>query len=60
MATDTSHYVNNVDPEEWPQQIVACATPGCVNEGIELQVPDIGQDVLCGGCGIHIIKRSNG
>lgn len=52
---DIHHYLENVEPEDWPQQVVSCATPGCVNEGLELQVPDIGQDVVCGGCGVHII-----
>lgn len=57
MANSTQYYLENIDPEDWPQQLVTCDTPGCVNEGLELQVPAIGQDVVCGGCGQHIIRQ---
>lgn len=43
------------DPETWPQQTVECATAGCVNEGVELVVPAIGQQVVCGGCSQQLV-----
>lgn len=50
-------WIDNVPAEEWPMHDVACATEGCVNEGIVQTVPNIGQDVLCGACGVYVIER---
>lgn len=58
MSTFTI-YDEDGNPTQVPGTTVACTTPGCVNAGVPITVPDLSGAVQCGPCGQWIIPPND-